>query len=181
MEASQNLRFIERKEGSISVQRPEYQDALSVVPLQIWKGSAFTAAWLLGICLLVFPATQTGSRWRPIAVVGLVLAPLLAAMGVLGWWYFPDDAKFARPARQAVVVADDTALFVDASRTSPEVIDAPPGSLCEVIRQSGQWVYVGFATGTRGWVPLEAIERVLPTSPPEVPAIRKPTGDGRSA
>jgi len=72
-------------------------------------------------------------------------------------------------------------LHADASRTSPEVIDAPPGSLCEVIRESGRWAYVSFATKTRGWIPAEMIEKVIPEKTPEPPKIRKAKADGKSA
>ena len=67
------------------------------------------------------------------------------------------------------------------SRTAPEVIDAPVGSLCEVIRESGRWAYVSFATKTRGWVPVESIERILPDGTPQPPKIRKPKADGKTA
>jgi hypothetical protein len=52
--------------------------------------------------------------------------------------------------------------YSTAERTSPEVIDAPPGSLCEIVSESGRWAYVAFASKTRGWVLLESIEKVLP-------------------
>ena len=42
-----------------------------------------------------------------------------------------------------------------------------------MIAESGRWAYVAFATKTRGWLPVEAIERVIPTTPPG-------TGNGRS-
>jgi hypothetical protein len=130
---------------------------------------------------LVFPATRPGSRLRAVAVVALVIAPLLAAGGGLGWRYFPNDAEFAPLARQAVIVGGNVILHAEAARTSPEVIDAPPGSLCEVIRESGRWAYIAFATKTRGWVPAEAIEKIIPSFPPAPPKIRKPKADGKSA
>ena len=83
--------------------------------------------------------------------------------------------------RQAVIIGENAVLHADASRTSPEVIDAPPGSLCEVIRESGRWAYVAFATKTRGWVPMEDLEKILPATPPTPPKIRKPKADGKSA
>jgi predicted small lipoprotein YifL len=115
------------------------------------------------------------------AVAALVAGPLLAACGGLGWWYFPNDAEFAAVERQAVIIGEKAILHSDAARTSPEVIDAPPGSLCEVIRESGRWAYVAFATKTRGWVPMENVEKVIPTTPPVPPTIRKPKADGKSA
>ncbi|MEX1048801.1 MAG: hypothetical protein WED15_04700 [Akkermansiaceae bacterium] len=180
-EARQNLRFIERKYGSISVQRPEYQYALARFPLSTWQGIGWTGAWLCLLALLVIPATRPGARARLIAAAALFIGPLLTGVGLLGWRYFPNDAEFARLDRQAVIVAENVTLHTDAARTAPEVIDAPPGSLCEIISQSGRWAFVAFATKTRGWVPVESIEKVIPNAPPEVPIFRKPRSDSKTA
>lgn len=180
-EARQNLRFIERKHGAIVVHRPEYQYALAKFPLSFWQAACWSGLWLCGLALLVFPATRPGARLRVAAVGALVLAPLLVSVGALGWRYFPNDAEFAPLAKQAVIIAEKTALHTDAARTAPEVIDAPPGSLCEIITESGRWVYVAFAAKTRGWVPVEAIEKVVPEKAPEPPKFRKPKADGKSA
>ena len=180
-EARQNLRFIERKHGAIVVQRPEYQYALTRLPLSAWQATCWSGLWLCGLALLVFPATRPGARLRVAAVGALVLGPLLVSVGALGWRYFPNDAEFAPLARQAVIIAEKTALHTDAARTAPEVIDAPPGSLCEIITTSGRWAYVAFATKTRGWVPVEAIEKVIPVKAPEPPKLRKPKADGKTA
>ena len=180
-EARQNLRFIERKCGSITVHRPEYQYTLARFSLERWQALCWTGVWLCVLALLVFPATRPGSRWRVAALVVWVVAPLMAACGGLGWRYFPNDAEFAPLDRQAVVVSDKAVLHADAARTSAEVIDAPPGSLCEVIAASGRWAYVAFATKTRGWLPVEDIEKIVPATPPVPPSIRKPKADGKSA
>ena len=180
-EARQNLRFIERKHGSITIERPTYQYAIARIPLSAWKGSLWAGAWMLVIGLLVFPATRIGSPWRVAGVVGFVLGPLMMSLGGLGWRYFPDDAEFAPIARQAVVVGEKIVLHTDAARTSPEVIDAPPGSVAEVIRRSGDWAYVAFATKTRGWVLIDVIEMVIPNGKPKPPKVNKATADGSSA
>lgn len=180
-EARQNLRFLERKCGAITIHRPDYQYALAKIPLAAWRGTIWAGAWMAAIALLVFPATRPGARARLVAICALVIAPLAAATGYLGWHYFPDDAEFAPLQRQAVIVSDQSVVRTDASRSSPEVIDAPVGSLAEVIRISGDWAYIAFATQTRGWIPTTAIEKVLPASPPSVPQLRKPAATDRSA
>lgn len=180
-EARQNLRFIERKYGAITVQRPDFQYALARYPLAAWQGVFWAGVWVCVLSLLVFPATRPSARLRVSAVVALVLGPILVSAGALGWRYFPSDAAFAPLARQAVIIEDKVALHTDAARTSPEVIDAPPGSLCEILGQSGRWIYVGFATKTRGWVPAESIEKVVPEKGPVVPKFRKPKADGKTA
>lgn len=180
-EARQNLRFMERKFGAITIERPAYQYTLARIPLPAWRGTLWGGAWLLVIGLLVFPATRMGSRWRVAGVVGFVLGPIMMSLGALGWRYYPDDADFAPLARQAVVVGENVVLHTDAARTSPEVIDAPPGSLAEVYRRSGEWAYVGFATKTRGWVRIGSIEMVIPDGKPEPPKATKTEADGSSA
>lgn len=180
-EARQNLRFLERKYGAITVQRPDYQFALAKFPLTAWKSVFWGGLWLCGLALLVFPATRPTARLRVVAVGALVIGPVVISIGMLGWRYFPNDAEFAAVEKQAVIIAEKVALHTDAARTSPEVIDAPPGSLCEVITESGRWAYVAFATKTRGWVPMESIEKVLPEKPPVPPKFRKPKADGKTA
>lgn len=180
-EARQNLRFLERKYGSITVTRQAYQYALAKLPLAGWKGITWGGAWILLIGLLVFPATRPGARMRVAGVIGMILGPLMISLGAMGWYYFPNDAKFASLEKQAVVVGQDVVLHTDAARTSPQVIDAPPGSLAEVIKRSGRWAYVGFATKTRGWVEASDIEMIVPEGKPEPPKVKKIEADGSSA
>jgi len=180
-EARQNLRFLERKYGSITVQRPEYQYALAKIPLGVWKTAFWSSVWLCVIAVLVFPATKPDARIRVAALVALVIGPILLSLSFLGYRYFPNDAEFADIGRQAVVIAEKVTLHTDAARTSPEVIDAPPGSLCEILSESGSWAYVAFATKTRGWVLMESLERVHPEKQPTTPKFSKPKASGKTA
>jgi len=180
-EALQNLRFIERKYGAITVQRPDYQFTLTKIPLSTWQAILWTGLWLCLLAFLVFPATQRGAHLRVVATIVLVVAPFIATAGAMGWRYFPDDSEFADVRSQAVIIVEGAVLHADAARTSPEVIDAPPGSLCEVIRETGGWAYVAFTNKTRGWVPLESIERIIPDKSPTPPEFRKPKADAKTA
>lgn len=180
-ESRQNLRFIERKCGALTVQRPDYQYALARLPLSLWQNAVWTGTWICALALLVFPATRNGAPIRIAAICTLVVAPLLVALGALGWHYYPDDSEFVPVADQAVIIAEKVVLHSDAARTSPEVIDAPPGSLCEIVRLSGDWAYIAFASKTRGWVPAATLEKVVPSAPPAPPKIRKPLANERSA
>ncbi|TAE75560.1 MAG: tetratricopeptide repeat protein [Verrucomicrobia bacterium] len=180
-EARQNLRFLERKFGSITVQRPDYQHQLARFPLSTWQGLVSAGAWLLAISLLTFPATRQGSPLRIAAVVGLIAAPLMAATGSIAWRYYPDDAHFAPLQEQVVIVADRSTIRTDAARTSPTVIEAPAGSLCRLVTRSGDWAYVAFTNESRGWVPLVDIEPVLPETTPQAPKPRPAeSGDGNA-
>ena len=180
-ESRQNLRFIERKYGAITISRPKYQYAIAEFPLSVWRAGLWTGVWFVVIGLLIYPATRSGSQFRIFGIAGLILGPILASIGALGWHYYPDDSEFAPIKKQAVIVGPNVVLHTDAARTSPEVIDAPPGSLAEVYKRSGRWAYIGFATQTRGWVPSKSIEMVIPDKKPAPPKVRKSEGDGSSA
>jgi len=133
------------------------------------------------LALLVFPATRPDARIRVAAVTALIIGPILLSIGFLGYRYFPNDSEFADIGKQAVVIAEKVTLHTDAARTSPEVIDAPPGSLCEILSESGQWAYVAFTTKTRGWVPMESLEKIVPEKTPATPKFSKPKVGGKSA
>ncbi len=180
-EARQNLRFLERKFGSITIQRPDYQYQLARLPLGTWKSLVWAAGWMIVIGLLVFPATRPGAPARVAAISGFVVAPLLAVCGLLAWKYYPDDARFAPTDRQVVIVANNSAVRTDAARTAPKVIDAPAGSICQLITQSGDWAYVAFTNESRGWVPLVDIAPILPETPPTAPHPRPGKGPETNA
>ncbi len=180
-EARQNLRFLERRYGTIVVNRPEFQYTIAKFPLSNWQALTWSGLWLCGLAILVFPATRSGAQLRWLAIVALAIGPIAASVGILAWRYFPNDAEFATLERQAVIIEEKVVLHTDAARTAPEVIDAPPGSVCEIIFQSGRWAYVAFATKTRGWVPLESIEKIVPDKAPVTPQFHKTKADGKTA
>jgi hypothetical protein len=173
-EASQNLRFLERKFGALTIKRPNYQYTLTRVPEEWFKNLLFGCVWMIVISILMFPATHRGSRLRLAALASLTLSPLLAVGSAMAWHYYPDDSIFAPYAEQAIVVAEKTIVYADASRTSGQVIEVPAGSLCRVIRRTDHWVYIAFASQTRGWVPHDRIEYLIPVSPPQVPDFSSP-------
>lgn len=180
-ESRQNLRFLERKFGSITIKRPDYQHQIARLPLGFWQGMVWISAWTIGLGLLIFPATRPGAGIRVAAIAGFVAAPLVAACGVLGWHYYPDDARFAPVKEQAVIIADTAAVRTDAARTAPKVIDAPAGSLCRLITRSGEWAYVAFTNDSRGWVPLVDIRQLVPETTPEAPKARLTKGGENNA
>lgn len=180
-EARQNLRFLERKFGSITITRPDYQHTISRMPLGFWKNCVWASIWMIAIGILIFPATRPGAGIRMASIIGFVVAPLLAAAGALGWYYFPDDARFAPASQQVVVVADTSVVRTDAARTAPRVIDAPAGSLCRLLTTSGGWAYVAFTNDSRGWVPLSDIERLIPETKPAPPKLRPVQGSEGNA
>ena len=175
-EARQNLRFLERKFGALTIKRPDYQYSLTRIP-RVWLSNTLAAIiWLVGLSLLTFPATRTGSKLRIAAFSTILFSPLLLLACSLALHYYPNDSAFAPFEEQAVIVADKAVAYADASRSSEHVIDAPAGSLCRIIRRSDRWVYIAFASQTRGWVPAESIEPLIPTTPPHVPSF-SPTAE----
>ncbi|MDX1680349.1 MAG: hypothetical protein R3242_06430, partial [Akkermansiaceae bacterium] len=180
-EARQNLRFIERKVGSLSIKHEDYQYLIARLPLEAWRSATWGGIWLCVLSVLCFPATRRGAHLRQVAIAALVISPLLAVGGGLGWHYYPRDAAFAAIEDQAVIITPGSQLYSDASRNAPPVIQAPPGSLCEVLHQTGEWTYVAFASGTRGWVPSSSIRSILPDKAPELPRIPKPVADETNA
>lgn len=178
-EARQNLRFLERKFGAITIKRPDYQHLLARYSLGFWQSLLWASLWLATISFLIFPATRTGSSLRIAGIFGWVTAPLLAAAGAIAWHYYPDDARFAPLREQMVIVADSAEVRTAAARTAPKVIDAPAGSLCRLVTRSGDWAYIAFTNESRGWVPLVDIQPILPETTPAPPAPR-PTGTPES-
>ncbi|MFM2298367.1 MAG: hypothetical protein RL117_2074 [Verrucomicrobiota bacterium] len=172
-EAKQNLRFLERKFGALTIKRPNYQYTLTKIPKSYLSQMFYASLWLAAICLLTFPATHAGSRLRTGAILLLLVCPLLTFTSLFAQKIYPDDSIFAPLEDQAVVVVDQTTVYAEASRTSGQVIEVPAGSLCRIIRRSDRWVYIAFATKTRGWVPDQQIEELLPKSPPKVPDFSK--------
>lgn len=184
IEASQNLRFLERKLGSIVVSVQPYQLYLAKLSRAGWTQAIAAAAWLLLLATLVTLLTKRGSRWRATSLIAVLIAPLLAIVGIIALIYYPDEAKFAPIERIAVVTADKTVIRTDASRNSEEVIDAPMGSVCQILQQSGRWTYVSLASTTRGWVPSDQIAPVIPHTkpkPPDVKRIKPRPDEGKSA
>jgi hypothetical protein len=180
-ESRQNLRFLERKFGSISIQRPDYEHQIARLPLGFWQGLVAAAGWCVVLGLLVFPATRPGAGLRMAAIAAFVTAPLIAVCGALGWHYYPNDARFAPLTEQAVVVADTATVRTDAARTAPTVIEAPAGSLCKLVSRSGEWAYVAFTNESRGWVPLVDIRPLVPETNPEAPKPRSSKGGDNNA
>ena len=180
-EARQNLRFLERKYGSLTIQRPDHQYLLALLPLGFWQSATWTGLWLMLLALLCYPASRRGARLRRVALAVIIFSPLVTVSSGLGWRYYPGDAAFAPIEKQAVIVNPEARLHTEAGRNSSVVIETPPGSLCEVLHQAGEWSYVSLATQTRGWLPSAHIEFVEPREVPKPPKITKPIAKETSA
>ncbi len=174
IEANQNLRFLERKFGSITIKRPDYQLTLGKLPLAWIKNATWGALWAIVLAITLIFATNFGSKFRILSLITLIFAPFLLAASILAWRYYPNDAIFAPFEQQAVITGENAVLRTDASRTSGEVMEnaVPPGSLCRIIRRTGKWCYVSFATQSSGWVESDQVETLIPEKPPTVPKLK---------
>lgn len=172
LEARQNLRFLERQFGSLTIKRPDYQYTLIQYPLPWIKNATWIALWTIVLSILVFPATARGSKFRIVAISALIIAPFTMIASFVAWSFYPSDSQFAAYKEQGVIVGDKVVARADAARTSAEVINAPAGSLCRIVRRTGKWTYVSFATETCGWVESSQIEPLIPQTPPKTPVIR---------
>jgi hypothetical protein len=174
IEAQQNLRYLERKFGSITIQRPEYQRSLSKIPLAWIQNATWAAVWVILLAVTLIYATSYHSKFRLLSLTTLIFAPFLLAAGIFAWRYYPSDATFAPFDQQAIVTGEDVILHTEASRTSGEVMDkaVPPGSFCRISRRTGKWCYITFATQSSGWVEADQIEKLIPEKPPTVPKLK---------
>jgi tetratricopeptide (TPR) repeat protein len=173
-EARQNLRYLEKSHGALVVPRSDTQQMLGVLGLHTWQSLTMLGGWLVAIGVLGLLLTRPGSPAKPTAIALLVIGPVLLLTGGLGWYYYPDDARFAPVERQAVVVAPDTMVRTAASRNAADVIMAPAGSLAEVVATRGRWTYLSFASKTRGWVPSDTVEPLVAPGPLELKSLAKP-------
>jgi hypothetical protein len=174
LEAQQNLRFLERKFGSITIQRPDYQRTLGKFPLVWIHNATWAALWAIVLAVTLIFATNFGSKLRIISIITLIFAPFLLTAAIFAWRHYPDDAAFAPFEQQAIVTGESVMLRTDASRTSGEVMDSavPPGSLCRISRRTGKWCYISFATKSSGWIESDQVEMLIPEKPPTVPALK---------
>jgi tetratricopeptide (TPR) repeat protein len=134
--------------------------ALLTVPLAARFGTnallvlAAVAWWALFTALVLrrlVPAFGRAMRWTvAAAVVTLVLAGSAAAYRLL---------RVEWPAWAAV--ERDVAVRFEPSETGTTHFDAPPGTVLEVLAERNGWAQVARrGDRLRGWVPLDAIERL---------------------
>jgi len=171
-EARQNLRYLTRIFGPISVERPAYQRWLAAVDRSLFTEALFAAGWLGFLSVLALGAFAT-RRLRLVAWIALGLGSFTALAVGAARFLYPDDAEFAPADSRAVVVtaepvtARTEAGNVPLTREEPApVITAPPGSICRVLARRGPWTYVEFANQTRGWLAAHELETITPASQP---------------
>jgi hypothetical protein len=162
-EARQNLAFLKRKTGAITMERPPYQQHLGKMKRSLF--SALTAAGIWITVLAVLGIFASVSRvLRPMVWTGLSVGPLIAVAGGVCLGLYPNDLEFAPIAERAIMV--NKVAFearTEATSSSAGVISVPPGSLCRPLARRGAWTYVELANEVRGWVPSQVVRQIVPS------------------
>ncbi len=162
-EALQNLRFIERSQGSITFLRKPYETNLAKLQPTTYRTFTTLGLWISTLALLSFFAPGIG---KLLASLSLAAGLLLTSAGAVCQYYYPDDAEFADPSERAVMTNTERLQGrAEASESGPKVIEVPPGSLCRILAPRGTWTYLEFPNHTRAWVPSSEVSPLIPTSP----------------
>lgn len=161
-ESLQNLRYLERVNGSLTIERTGLSKLVSKLPRSV----IVTIMWIMiwGIILGSLSLLYFKSRGiRIYAWCSFVLGALLLPLACLALFTYPDDGKFSLPTSLAVVTSSEIVTTrTGASNTSDEVIKTPPGSIGKVLEQRGLWAYIGFANDTRGWLNTKHLTMLSP-------------------
>lgn len=161
-EAAQNLRFLERSLGAITIVRQPYETNLAKVSRQTYQTLTTAGAWLIGLAALALFALNPGIT-KVLASLSLGLGVLLTSSGAICQHYYPNDATFAPDAERGVITsAQRIVARTEASESSAKVIEAPPGSLCRLLAPRGTWTYLEFPNRSRAWVPTSAVSPLVP-------------------
>lgn len=170
-EARQNLGFLKRKTGAITIERSEYEQWLGTQKRGLYSTVTTGGIWMTVLGLLALFATR---GFRTLIWTNLSLGPLLALGGGVCLILYPDDLEFAPIEEQATMINKESIKArTEAANISPDdfrkpeeggpvVIEVPPGSLCRPLAKRGPWTYIELANDIRGWVPSELVRSILP-------------------
>ena len=168
-EAKQNMGFLKRKTGAITIERPAYQEHLGSLSRSFYQNLALAGGWLI---LLSTLTVLKGARMHRLPWAGLSAGILLVFTGGMALFLYPSDIEFA-PAEDSATMINKVSILAGteaatiAEQGSPpqgsrKVIEVPPGSLCRPLATRGPWTYVEFANKIRGWVPSRYVRSMLP-------------------
>ena len=104
--ARQNLRYVEIQTNA---NVPEYKDnqyLLLHAPRAAYNILFYVGLWTIAITVLIIIVRRPNGTKLTTCIVLLVIAPLLAAIGKVGSFYYPDDHRFASTDTSAVILTD---------------------------------------------------------------------------
>jgi len=131
-------------------------ERVPLLPLVIVGGGVM---WL-GAYLFLVGGIRNQPKFWPMAgaAVCLLGGGALAAMGFLS-----DPRWVLRDA--AVVLPDEGLKLLSAPADQSEtIVSLPGGAIVQVLRRSGDWIYVRSLDGKRGWASTPSLEAVVPSS-----------------
>ena len=171
-EALQNLHFIQREKGAILPTATGYQIWISSVSHDTYSTALAAGLWLILLAVLsLLQAHRFRKFYRACLWVGSVTA-IASGTGLIS---YPTLSGFAAD-HEHVVMIHSAPVTAGSSATTPEengdrsarnsqrLFSIPPGSLCRLIANRGEWTYIELANGLRAWVPRDTTCPVLPVS-----------------
>ncbi len=162
-EALQNLRYLHRSLGSLAPPEKEpLEELISRLPKAFYTQATYATAWLLvlsALCLWLF--RPRGSRLASLVLL-TTLSAIILPLAIYSSRQYPEH--LSSYAHLSVILEDEVSAYTEPLNHSEQeraaVIQAPPASLCEVITQRGDWCYVSFLQGSRGWVRQQEISAI---------------------
>ncbi len=160
-ESQQNLRFLERKTGSLTAERAGWAEKLTFFPKNFYLILGQTSLWIF-VGSITFALCYR--KMLGLTAIIAILFTICAIIAFLSAAYYPDYGDFRARASQGIVLTDDTIARTDPTQTAQTIIQTPPGSLCQILSKRGTWSYCEFPNGTRGWLDSDSISPILPRS-----------------
>lgn len=160
IEASQNLRFLQSKLGSLTFETRGLQRAVGRLSVRQWFWITAVGAWVLILGVTgrtVFRLRQSaGGMVMAIAVCG----GMVCAAG--GWAVHVLLEKLS-PNRLAIVVEDGAVALTGPFPDAKAVRSVSPGSEVRIEAVRDEWVFVYLPGDSAGWLERRAIEELLPS------------------
>ncbi|MEM9481082.1 MAG: tetratricopeptide repeat protein [Verrucomicrobiota bacterium] len=159
-EARQNLAFLDKTTGRLIFESTISQRLSRFTSFPSLITVLSIAAWLLLLGIVGLILRRAASATRTIAVVSIVF-------GAIGTVTAASGIALKSKARQnlenrAIVTSNDQLLRVEASTSSPKIIDLPPGSEVIVVADRQPWTYVEVPDELRGWIKSKGISPLWP-------------------
>lgn len=159
MDARMTLSDLERSLGVTRVPTGWREVVAERVPLQAMVIVGGALLWLGAFLLLYFGCRAGWKFWRVVAAVFCLLGGgTLAAMGFLS------DPRWMQRDTAVVRVEDGLKLLSAPADQSETVASLPSGATVQILRRSGDWIYVRVPDGKTGWAPTPSLESVVPSS-----------------
>lgn len=155
--ARRALEQIAREREILLPKRNLPQEAVELLgSTTIWIASA-VFFWLSAFGILIGVANR-----RRVFVINGVIGLMITALIAYAAWF--GDPLITGRNWAVIDSAKAVALRITPNESAGGVESLPPGSFVQEETRRGRWAFVKSASGKRGWVPVENLVRVIPTS-----------------